>query len=86
MPERMKSPKRSAIADQHLLEDADIVLAAPQTQVKVRETNVWALIIKARQMGKKVVVILPDGTQQNEWVRSARRVKVRVPERVYVQA
>ncbi|HXD86623.1 MAG TPA: hypothetical protein VN641_09025 [Urbifossiella sp.] len=48
-----------------IVDDSDVVLACPPVMVEEFRSRTWSAVRYARQIGKPVVVVLPDGVIEN---------------------
>lgn len=61
-----RTPKPYLIRNADIVTEADVLIAAPKEAHDVLRSGTWATIRRARQAGKRVEIVFPDGRMAHE--------------------
>lgn len=60
--DELRTPKDYIARDHDIVDETDLLIAAPKTAGEVRRSGTWATVRYARSQAKPVTVVNPDGT------------------------
>lgn len=66
--DEMREPYPYIVRDRNIVYESQILIAAPKTEnEKLRGSGTWATIRFAKKQNKKVIIINPDGTKNEDY-------------------
>lgn len=57
----MRAPMLELARNLAIVEETELLLAAPRTSVEERRSGTWSTVRRARAVGRRVVIVGPDG-------------------------
>lgn len=60
------NPYDYTLRDEHIVEDTDFLISAPNTPYEIIRSGTWTTVRYARELGKRILIVTPNGDVTEE--------------------
>jgi len=61
VPDELRDPKPYLDRNHDIVDDSDLLIACPKSEVEIRRSGTWATVRYARKVDKRLMIIPPEG-------------------------